>query len=449
MADQNHGAGVILQQRFEQFEGVDVEIVGRLVENEQVGGPREQAREQQAVAFAARQRRHLGVGALGREQEVDEIAHHVLLVVADLNPLGAGADGIRERGFVVELVTKLVEVGDLEFGAALDGAAAGFEFTEDQFDDGRFARAIRADQAELVATQQAQVQALDDVAVAKRLCHIGKLGHHLARTRRIIDREVDLARTLAPRGALVAQGFEAQHAPFVAGTARLHPFADPHFFLRQELVELGIDHAVHFNLLGLARLVRGVVAGEGEQAATIQLDHTRRDTIEKRAVVGHEQHRALVFDQRVFEPGDRFDIEMVGRLVQNQQLRLADQRTRQGNAFFHAARCRADACLRCQAQTLQHHFDAMRGAPGVRQGERVFEFTLALHAGLVMQAAGDQGFVLVDQRVLFGQARSDCRVDRVVSVELGLLIDYRHAQAGLQNDAAIVQLGLPGDHAQH
>ena len=56
MADQEHRAGVGLQQLLEQLERVDVEVVGRLVEHQHVGRQREQAREQQAVALAAGQR---------------------------------------------------------------------------------------------------------------------------------------------------------------------------------------------------------------------------------------------------------------------------------------------------------------------------------------------------------------------------------------------------------
>ena len=52
-----------------QLERLDVEIVGRLVEHQDVGGLRQQPREQQPVALAARQRLHRRSRALGRETE--------------------------------------------------------------------------------------------------------------------------------------------------------------------------------------------------------------------------------------------------------------------------------------------------------------------------------------------------------------------------------------------
>ena len=70
--------GELSDQIFEQLERLDVEIVRRLVEHEHVRGPGEEARQQQPVALAARKRFHPRLRALPREQEVREIAEHVL-----------------------------------------------------------------------------------------------------------------------------------------------------------------------------------------------------------------------------------------------------------------------------------------------------------------------------------------------------------------------------------
>ena len=56
VADEQHRAVELADQLLEQLQRLDVEIVGRLVEHQHVGRPREQPREQQPVALAARQR---------------------------------------------------------------------------------------------------------------------------------------------------------------------------------------------------------------------------------------------------------------------------------------------------------------------------------------------------------------------------------------------------------
>ena len=59
--------------RLEQLQRLEVEIVGGLVEDQQVRGPGEQARQQQPVAFAARQRSHRRLRPLGRKQKVGQV----------------------------------------------------------------------------------------------------------------------------------------------------------------------------------------------------------------------------------------------------------------------------------------------------------------------------------------------------------------------------------------
>ena len=77
MADEQQRARPLGQLRFEQLERLDVEVVGRLVEHQHVGRPREQPRQQQAVALAAGQRLHRRARALGREEEVLQVADDV------------------------------------------------------------------------------------------------------------------------------------------------------------------------------------------------------------------------------------------------------------------------------------------------------------------------------------------------------------------------------------
>ena len=77
VADEEQGAAafscIVLQRGLEQFERLDVEIVGRLVEHQQVGGPREEPREQQPVALPAGQRLDRRAGALRRKQDAKAV----------------------------------------------------------------------------------------------------------------------------------------------------------------------------------------------------------------------------------------------------------------------------------------------------------------------------------------------------------------------------------------
>ena len=58
MAHQKHRAVVALQQVFQQFQGVDVEVVGGLVQHQHVGGAGKQTGQKQPVALAPREAAH-------------------------------------------------------------------------------------------------------------------------------------------------------------------------------------------------------------------------------------------------------------------------------------------------------------------------------------------------------------------------------------------------------
>ena len=156
VADQQHGAGVVRQHFFEQFEGFDVQIVGRLVKDEDVRrlakrrASRRRARSPPESARPGCASVRAGRGNLAGRRRC----------VCGYRPLRRNR--VRRRrcraGFVrVKLGTQLVEVGDFQFGAVFDVAAGGREVAEQQAQQGGFARAIRADEADFFA-------AFDDVA---------------------------------------------------------------------------------------------------------------------------------------------------------------------------------------------------------------------------------------------------------------------------------------------
>ena len=70
VAHQNNGAFKFEQNFFQQFEGFEIEIVGRLVENQYIGRSCEQASEDRPVDFASGQGFHGCADTIWRKQKV-------------------------------------------------------------------------------------------------------------------------------------------------------------------------------------------------------------------------------------------------------------------------------------------------------------------------------------------------------------------------------------------
>ena len=72
--------------------------------------------------------------------------------------------------------------------------------------------------------------------------------------------------------------------------------------------------------------------------AAVEFDDAGGDPVQEGAVVGDRDDASLEVDQQVFQPFDRVQVEMVGRLVEQQHIWPAHQGLRQGHALFRPAR---------------------------------------------------------------------------------------------------------------
>ena len=125
----------------------------------------------------------------------------------------------------------------------------------------------------------------------------------------------------------------------VAPSAGVHPHP----------LELLVDRALARRVLARLLLEPGalllqparVVALVGDAAATVELEDPAGDVVQEIAVVGDRDDRPRVVEQVALEPRDRFGVEMVRRLVEQQQVRLAQQQPAERDAAPLAAGERA------------------------------------------------------------------------------------------------------------
>ena len=159
VADDHGAAGEIEQRLFERAQRVDVEVVGRLVEQQQVGAALEHLGQMDAVALAARQHADLLllVGAL--EVEGAAIGARIDLALAEIEDVVAAGDFLPHGLLVVQRVARLVDIAELHRLADLDRAGVGLVLTGDHAEQRRLAGAVRADDADDAAGRQLEARA--------------------------------------------------------------------------------------------------------------------------------------------------------------------------------------------------------------------------------------------------------------------------------------------------
>ena len=96
-----------------------------------------------------------------------------------------------------------------------------------------------------------------------------------------------------------------------------------------------------------SREVRGVVADVVGERAQADLGDAGDDGVEEEAIVRDEDDCVRVVREVLLEPVARLEIEMVGRLVEQEQPRTAEQQLGERDAHLPAARKRLAGFRRC------------------------------------------------------------------------------------------------------
>ena len=79
--------------------------------------------------------------------------------------------------------------------------------------------------------------------------------------------------------------------------------------------------AKHFLFGGVC----GVIAGKYGCVRIVQFNDFTCDTVKEVAVMGDDNHRAFVVEQIGFQPCNGLQVQMVSRLIQNNQVRLKEK----------------------------------------------------------------------------------------------------------------------------
>ena len=105
----------------------------------------------------------------------------------------------------------------------------------------------------------------------------------------------------------------------------------------QNLSNLRLSTRLLGQLLGLAPLVCGVVAGVRAQQAAVEFDDARGHPVEEGPVVRDDDGRRVAGHQQALELLDAVDVEVIGRLVQQQYVGFQGKRAGERGALAFAA----------------------------------------------------------------------------------------------------------------
>ena len=236
-----------------------------------------------------------------------------------------------------------------------------------------------------------------------------------------------------------------------AGRIQTNPFqlALQHFLARRMLLVLRGGH----RLLGFQPFL--VVALEGIAAPGIHFQNPFRHVIQEIAVVRHHHQRAAELFEIFLQPRDRFGVEVIGRLVQQQRIRIGQQQTAQRHASLFAARKRAHIRVaRRQPQRVHGALDLVVQTPQIARinqilqpPQLVIDLFGFLRAHVFAQLAAQ--LVIAVQDGLRGRRAIRHVAGHVLRlVQLRLLRQIPHANARRDDAFTVIILVQPGNNFQ-
>ena len=231
----DHGTAREIDQRvFERAQGFNVQIVGRFIEQQHVAAFFQQTRHVHTVAFTTRQQADFLLLVTALEVEGTAIGAGVHFGIAKLDDLGPARNGLPDVVIRVQVIARLVNIGQINGIPQLDRAGIGLFMAGDHLEQGRFTRAVGADHADDPARRQREVQLFDQQLVAHGFGQTLDLKHLVAQTGTVGDNDLGARQALALRavGHFVI-GLDPRFGFRLTG---LGPLTHPFQFARQCLL---------------------------------------------------------------------------------------------------------------------------------------------------------------------------------------------------------------------
>src|SRR5438093_2869913 len=305
---------------------LDVEVVRRLVQDEEVVVLGDELRKGEARALSAAELADAAVDRVPPEPEPAEEAPGPGL---RRRRIPHAADLLEERAGEVELLRLLGEVSALQVLASEDGSRVRVLASDQDLEEGRLPGAVRADEADLVPLRQLEVDVGEEEAAAVGLRDA--LEAHDPRTRGArAEGEAEGARGGRRRlRRLASHLLDAQLAGehLLVHLAGLELLDDRELALQLRLVPVPLGLPGPRDRVALHPVV-GVIADVLEGPEAVDLDHLVRDRVEEELVVARQEDGRVDLPEERLDRLDRVDVHVVRRLVEQEDVLLL--RVREG-----------------------------------------------------------------------------------------------------------------------
>ena len=276
-----------------------------------------------AVSLTARQHAGFFLLVVAAEVETADVGTRVHAALAELDELVAAADDFPDGLLRVDVGVLLVDVTDLHGLTYLEGARVGLFQAHDEAEQRGLTSTVGTDDAYDATLRQAEAEVLEQQLVAIGLGDVMRLDDFGAEAVAVGD--IDLEFLLFLFHVFVEHLLIRLQTGFALGVTCFRGHAYPFQLTFEGFAALALGLLFHGKTGGLLVEPRRVVALPRNAFATVEFEDPASHMVEEVTVVGDGDDGAFILLQVALQPLNAFSIEVVGWLVEEQDVRLLQE----------------------------------------------------------------------------------------------------------------------------
>ena len=236
VTDDDGTAGEGFETFLQGAQRVDVDVVGRLVEEQHVALLLQGDGQMQTVALTAGEHAALLLLVGSAEVEARQIGPDIDIAASHADGLIALAHHLIDTLVGQDILVLLVDIAESDRLANVELPGIGLFQAHDESEERRLTRSVRTNNAHNAVGRQHKVEVAEEHLLAKSLCHMLRFNHLVAQTRSVGNEYFELLLLLFL--LFVEHRLVAVQTGLSLGVARLRSHAHPFQFAFERLAAL-------------------------------------------------------------------------------------------------------------------------------------------------------------------------------------------------------------------
>ena len=169
-----------------------------------------------------------------------QVPQHVFFDAVDNYRIRLATDILLNRFFLVQLLSQLIKVSDLQVGTDFDLASGRLQLAQQRFQQRRFTGSVVADDSDFVFTHDGGRKVFEHFVLAILKRNVGCFNYQVTTALAFLNLQVRGPDFRASFAAFDSQGFERANSAFIAGPPSLNPLTNPSLFFGQLFIKQGV-----------------------------------------------------------------------------------------------------------------------------------------------------------------------------------------------------------------